>query len=84
MKDRKSFLTNMLWKYLSEAQEDPKVKKLLTPQEAENGLETVIKKIVQEALERETALGRKLAFQEFHELMMKTLDEFSPRVSYIV
>ena len=42
----------MLWKYLSEAQEDPKVKKLLTPQRAEKGLEIVIKKIAQEALER--------------------------------
>jgi len=84
MKDRKSFLTDMLWKYLSEAQEDPKVKKLLTPQEAEKGLEIVIKKIVQEAVEREAMLGRKLAFPEFHELVMKTLDEFSPRVTYIV
>jgi hypothetical protein len=84
MKNRKSFLTGMLWKCLSEAKEDPKVRKLLTPKEAEKGLEIVIKRIVQEALEREATLGRKLAFQEFYELMLKTLNEFSPRVSYIV
>jgi uncharacterized membrane-anchored protein YjiN (DUF445 family) len=84
MENRKSFLTNLLRKYLSKVQDDPKVKKMLTPQEAENGLETVIERIVEEAMKREAELGRKLGFPEFRELITETLDEFSPKVTYIV
>lgn len=83
MKDRKRFLINMLRKYLSKVQDDPKVKRILTPQEAENGLETVIERIVERAMKREAELGRKLAFPEFRELMMETLNELSPKVTYI-
>jgi uncharacterized membrane-anchored protein YjiN (DUF445 family) len=84
MKNRKRFLTNMLRKYLSKVQEDPKVRKMLKPQEAENGLEMVIERIVQEAMKREAELGRKLTFPEFQKLMMETLDDLSPKVTYIV
>ena len=84
MEDRKSFLKNMLRKYLSKVQDNPKVKRILTPQEAENGLEMVIERIVKEAVEKEAKLVRKLAFPEFQEIMMETLDEFSPKLTYIV
>lgn len=84
MENRKSFLTNMLRKYLSKVQDDPKVKRMLTPQEAENGLETVIERIVKEAMKKEAELGRQLAFPEFQEVIMETLDELSPKTTYIM
>lgn len=84
MKDRKSFLTNLLRKYLSKVQEHPKVKQMLTPQEVENGLETIIERIVERAMKKEAKLGRNLTFREFKELIMETLDEFSPKKTYIV
>ena len=80
---RKRFLTNMLRKCLSRVQDDPKVKRMLTPQEAENGLEKVIERIVKKVMKREAELGRKLVFPEFRELMMETLEELSPKVTYI-
>lgn len=83
MEKRKYSLTRMLRKYLSKFQDDPKVKRLLTPQEAENGLEVVIELIVQEAMKREAELGRKLAFPELHELIMYVLGEISPEVTYV-
>ena len=35
-------------------------------------------------MKRETKLCRVLTFTEFRELMMKTLNELSPRVTYIM
>jgi hypothetical protein len=84
MENRKIFLANMLRKYLSKVREDPKVKRMLTPQEAEDGLELVIERIVQEAMKLEAKLGRKLAFPEFRKLMMETLADLSPKTTYIV
>lgn len=82
--DRKRFLKNMLQKYLSKVQNDPKVKRTLTPKEVENGVEMVIERIVEAAMKREAELGRKLAFPEFREFIMETLDELYPRITYIV
>lgn len=79
VENRKDFLTNMLREYLSKIQDDPKVKRLLTPQEAENGLEVVLERIVEEIVKREAELGRRLAFPELQELIIDMLDEISPK-----
>jgi len=84
MENRKSFLANMLRRYLSKVQDDPRVKQMLTPQEAEKGLETVIERIVERAMDMEAKLGRELSYPEFQKLIMETLDEISPKVTYIV
>lgn len=84
MTDRRRFLKNMLRKHLSKVQDDPKVKRMLTPQEAENGLELIIERMVEKILKKESELGRKLAFQELRELIIETLDEFYPKITYIV
>jgi len=84
MENRKNFLTKVLRKHLSKVLVDPKVKSTLSPQEAQNGIEMVIERIVERAIEREAELDRRLAFPEFRELMMETLDELHPRKTYIV
>lgn len=84
MTKRKSFLTKMLRRSLSKVMDDPKVRQMLTPEETENGLDRIIERVVNKALEEETKLGRKLTFQEFRECTMKTLDEIAPKAKYIV
>jgi hypothetical protein len=84
MKERRRLLTNMLRKCLSKVIDDPKVRRMLTPKEAENGLETVIERVVNKALKEEARLGRELTFQEFRECMMETLDEIAPKLKYII
>lgn len=74
----------MLWRYLSKVQNDPDVKRVLTPQETKNGLEMVIERIVEEVMKKEIELGRKLAFPEFHDVVIETLNALSPRITYIV
>jgi hypothetical protein len=84
MEERRRFLKRMLRERLWKIIEDPKVKRLLTRKEAANGLETVIDRIVEDVLEKEKRLGRKLTFAEFKESVMKTLDELAPSTRYII
>ena len=81
---RRRFLKIILKKALSQVKDDSRVRKLLTAQEAENGLNTIIDKVVENALAMERKLGRKLTFKEFQECLLRTLDEFSPKIEYIV
>lgn len=84
MEERKRFLTRILRERLSKIIDDPKVKQLLTKREAESGLESVIERIVEDVLEKERQLGRKLTFAEFRESVMKTLNELAPSAQYII
>lgn len=82
--ERRKVLTYMLRKCLSKVVDDPRVRRLLTSEEAENGLKTVIERVVNRALKEEAKLGRQLTFQEFRECIMETLEEITLEVSYIV
>jgi phage terminase small subunit len=84
MEERKRFLTRILRERLSKVIDDPKVKQFLTRKEAESGLETVIERIVEDILERERQLGRKLTFAEFKKSVMETLNELAPSTKYII
>jgi serine kinase of HPr protein (carbohydrate metabolism regulator) len=84
MEERKKFLKRLLRERLHKVVDDPKVRRLLTEKEAVNGLETVIERIVEDVLEREKQLGRKLTFAEFKESVMKTLNELAPSTNYII
>jgi len=53
MKERKKFLVNLLCKYFSRVQEHVEVKHMLTTQEAENGIETIIERIVEKLWKRQ-------------------------------
>lgn len=84
MEERKKFLKHLLMERLHKVVDDPKVRRLLTEKEAVNGLEIVIERIVEDVLEREKQLGRKLTFAEFKESIMKTLNELTPSTNYII
>jgi hypothetical protein len=84
MEKRKEFLKHLLRERLHKVVDDPKVRRLLTEKEAINGLETVIERIVEDVLEREKQLGRKLTFAEFKQSVMKTLNKLAPSTNYII
>jgi len=84
VENRRRFLKAVLKKILSQVKEDPRVKRLLTAQEAEYGLNMVIDRVIENTLEMERRLGRRLTFKEFRKCLLKTLDEFSPKPEYIV
>jgi len=81
---RRRFLTNMLYRHLSKITNNPKLRALLASEEIESGLEIVVKRIVENVMEREAQLGRQLTFEEFRECMMKALNEIAPMTEYIV
>ena len=82
--ERRRFLVNLLYKCFSTAMDDPRVRKLLSPDEAEEGLRIVINEIVKRVVEQESRLGRNLTFNEFRECIMKVLDDLTPKTNYIV
>jgi phage terminase small subunit len=84
MEERRKFLTRILRERLAKVIDDPKVKQFLTRKEAESGLETVITRIVEDILEKERQLGRKLTYEEFKKSVMETLDELAPSAKYII
>lgn len=82
--ERRKFLKRMLQRSFSKVKEDPKVKTLLSEREAEDGLNTVLERIIDRVLKRERELNRRLTFQEFLQCIMKTLDDLTSKTEYIV
>ncbi len=84
LKKRKRKLAKTLYKqFYHVVKDNPKVKKLLTEKEIENGLKTLIDKIIERIIEKEQKTGRKLPLEEIKEIIMKVLNELAS-TSYIV
>jgi len=84
LEERKRKLAKTLYKqFYHVVKDNPKVKKLLTEKEIENGLKTLIDKIIERIIEKERKTGRKLPLEEIKEIIMKVLNELAP-TSYIV
>ena len=84
LEKRKRKLAKTLYKqFYHVVKDNPKVKKLLTEKEIENGLKTLIDKIIERIIEKEQKTGRKLPLEEIKEIIMKVLNELAP-TSYIV
>jgi len=82
---RRKKLTQILYTQLSKVvKRDEKVRRMLSSQEIENGLQILINRIVDDVLEKEAKLKRKLTIEELKECIMKVLDEFSPETGYII
>jgi len=83
---RRKKLAQILYTQLSKVvKRDEKVRRMLSSQEIENGLQILINRIVDDVLEKEEAkLKRKLTIEELKECIMKVLDEFSPETGYII
>ncbi|MCD6243332.1 hypothetical protein J7K06_06610 [Candidatus Bathyarchaeota archaeon] len=84
LEERKRKLAKTLYKqFYHVVKDNPKVKKLLTEKEIENGLKTLIDKIIERIIEKEQRTGRKLPLEEIKEIIMKVLNELAS-TSYIV
>ena len=84
LEKRKRKLAKTLYKqFYHVVKDNPKVKKLLTEKEIENGLKTLIDKIIERIIEKEQKTGRKLPSEEIKEIIMKVLNELAS-TSYIV
>jgi len=84
LEERKRKLAKTLYKqFYHVVKDNPKVKKLLTEKEIENGLKTLIDKIIERIVEKEQRTGRKLPLEEIKEIIMKVLNELAS-TSYIV
>ena len=84
LEKRKRKLAKTLYKqFYHVVKDNPKVKKLLTEKEIENGLKTLIDKIIERIIEKERKTGRKLPLEEIKEIIMKVLNELAS-TSYIV
>ena len=82
---RRKKLAQILYTQLSKVvKRDEKVRRMLSSQEIENGLQILINRIVDVVLEKEAKLKRKLTIEELKECIMKVLDEFSPETGYII
>ena len=84
LEERKRKLAKTLYKqFYHVVKDNPKVRKLLTEKEIENGLKTLIDKIIERIIEKEQKTGRKLPLEEIKEIIMKVLNELAS-TSYIV
>ena len=84
LEERKRKLAKTLYKqFYHVVKDNPKVRKLLTEKEIENGLKTLIDKIIERIVEKEQRTGRKLPLEEIKEIIMKVLNELAS-TSYIV
>jgi len=82
--DRRKLLERLLKRRLARIKKHPRVRLLLSEAEAEEGLNILINRIVENVLRKEDELGRELTPEEFHECFIKTLNEFLPKLEYIV
>lgn len=81
--ERKRRLTEFFYrKFYNLIRDNPKVRRILTEKEIENGVYTLVNKIVEEITVKEQEIGRELTIEEIKEIVMKILNELSS-ASYI-
>ena len=81
--DRKRNLTEIFYRrFYSLIKDNPKVRRILTEKEIENGTYTLVNRIVEEIMAKEQKIGRELTVEEIKEIIMKILNELSS-TSYI-
>ena len=81
--DRKKKLIKIFYrKFYNLIKDNPKIRKILTEKEIENGIYTLVNRIADEITVKEQKIGRELTVEEIKEIIMRILDELSS-VSYI-
>ena len=81
--DRKKKLIKIFYrKFYNLIKDNPKIRKILTEKEIENGVYTLVNRIADEITVKEQKIGRELTVEEIKEIIMRILDELSS-VSYI-
>ena len=69
-------------KFYNLIKDNPKIRRILTEKEIENGIYTLVNRIADEITVKEQKIGRELTVEEIKEIVMRILDELSS-VSYI-
>jgi len=81
--DRKKKLIKIFYrKFYNLIKDNPKIRRILTEKEIENGIYTLVNRITDEITVKEQKIGRELTVEEIKEIVMRILDELSS-VSYI-
>jgi len=81
--DRRKKLIKIFYrKFYNLIKDNPKIRKILTEKEIENGIYTLVNRIADEITVKEQKIGRELTVEEIKEIIMRILDELSS-VSYI-
>ena len=81
--DRKKKLIKIFYrKFYNLIRDNPKIRRILTEKEIENGIYTLVNRIADEITVKEQKIGRELTVEEIKEIVMRILDELSS-VSYI-
>ena len=81
--DRKKKLIKIFYrKFYNLIKDNPKIRKILTEKEIENGIYTLVNRIADEITVKEQKIGRELTVEEIKEIVMRILDELSS-VNYI-
>ena len=81
--DRKKKLIKIFYrKFYNLIRDNPKIRRILTEKEIENGIYTLVNRIADEITVKEQKIGRELTVEEIKEIIMRILDELSS-VSYI-
>ncbi|MCD6241209.1 hypothetical protein J7K27_06810 [Candidatus Bathyarchaeota archaeon] len=81
--DRRKRLIKIFYrKFYNLIKDNPKIRKILTEKEIENGIYTLVNRIADEITVKEQKIGRELTVEEIKEIIMRILDELSS-VSYI-
>ncbi len=81
--DRKKKLIKIFYrKFYNLIKDNPKIRRILTEKEIENGIYTLVNRIADEITVKEQKIGRELTVEEIKEIVMRILDELSS-VSYI-
>ena len=81
--ERKKKLIKIFYrKFYNLIKDNPKIRKILTEKEIENGVYTLVNRIADEITVKEQKIGRELTVEEIKEIVMRILDELSS-VSYI-
>ena len=81
--DRKKKLIKIFYrKFYNLIKDNPKIRRILSEKEIENGIYTLVNRIADEITVKEQKIGRELTVEEIKEIVMRILDELSS-VSYI-
>jgi len=81
--DRKRKLMEIFYrKFYNLIKDNPKIRRILTEKEIENGIYTLVNRIAEEITTKEHEVGRELSIEEIKEIVMRVLNELSS-TSYI-
>jgi len=79
--DRKRKLMEIFYrKFYNLIKDNPKIRRILTEKEIENGIYTLVNRIAEEITAKEHEVGRELSIEEIKEIVIRVLNELSSTI----